>query len=330
MSVGKGTFVSSLRAESPKRIEALAAELRAFSGLLSLPSKGTETVISNVVYNTYEDDTKLYNRLYSADDYVDYVKWMQKIFKKGLIREDVLSTKAADYEGLPGNAGGIGWYHQHWTSLEPEVYTTNANTEAVSVPTFDSLYITFKPAAGGSAISVNSQHPDIAMEIINLMNSTKGQEIYNLMVYGFEGEHYTVEKELENGIKYITPIGYVGQGTSAANYGIWEWVVGNAKNAYLTSNYPETHKEYIFEYLNEGEDTEQSRLMGFAPVIDTLETKMAQIQATQSEYNNSLVSGSLDDVDTPLKELRNKMKAAGVEDVVAEMQRQVDEFLASK
>ncbi len=179
------------------------------------------------------------------------------------------------------------------------------------------------------AIPVNSECPDVAAMLINLMSSKKGTDLYNLMVYGIEGVHYTVDKELENGDKVITPKDYPEEGNSSSAYGLAKWIVGNAKNAYITSNQPENFKEVIYEHMNEGELTVVSPLMGFALDSTSIDTKLGQIKAIAKEYGDPIGSGAVD-TEALLKEMTTKYKQSGIDEVIAEIQGQVDSFLATK
>lgn len=42
------------------------------------------------------------------------------------------------------------------------------------------------------------------MQLIGLMNTEKGKDLYNLLVFGIEGEHYTKVNDKE-----IQPIGFI-------------------------------------------------------------------------------------------------------------------------
>ena len=165
--------------------------------------------------------------------------------------------------------------------------------------------------------------------LANLMLSEKGIELYNMMVYGIGGVHYTVDKVLENGDKMITPKDYPEEGNSSSAYGLQKWIVGNAKNAYITSNQPENFKEVIYEHMNEGELTVVSPLMGFALDATSIETKLGQIKAVGKEYGDPIGSGAVD-TEALLKEMLTKYEQAGVQDVITEIQGQVDAFLATK
>ena len=63
-----------------------------------------------------------------------------------------------------------------------------------------------------------------------------------------------------------------------------------------------------------------------APVID----QVIACQAVNSEYQKSLVYGAVSDLDATIAEYNEKLYAAGLQDIIDEKQRQLDEFLAAK
>ncbi len=292
-----------------------------------LQARGKEAIVDNFQYYYLNPEIKVF---YSYLDEQQLTLWRIKkeFFDKGYVRKDSLSAKAADFNGVKD--GNVMWTSQNWTgNFEPYAGDKAHDIDVIQIPQMDHFYVGYKPGAGGFAIPVNSEYPDVAAMLINLMNSKKGIDLYNLMVYGIEGVHYTVDKELEGGDKLITPKGYAEEGSSSSAYGLNKWIVGNAKNAYLTSNQKEDFKKVVYEYMNEGEDTIVSPLMGFALDASSIETKLGQVKAVASEFGNPLGSGAVDS-EKLIEEMTVKFQQAGTQDVIDEIQRQVDAFLKTK
>ena len=158
------------------------------------------------------------------------------------------------------------------------------------------------------------------MQVINLLQTDK--ELYNLLVYGIEGEHYT--KIGEDRIE--TPTGQ--QANSSDKYGLWAWIVGNAENAYDLQTTSEGNKNWVFNEVNKSEW--RSKLLGFKLDTTSISTELAQIEAIAEEFRDPLKSGSLENYEEMITEWENKLEIAGGSKVQQEIQRQVDEFLASK
>ncbi len=289
--------------------------------------RGKEGLVDNFQYYYEDPELKVFN---SHLDNQQFAIWRMKKYyaDNGYVRKDALSAKDSDFNGVKD--GNVMWSSQNWTGkFEPYYGDKSHNIDVVQIPVIDHFFIGYKPTAGGFAIPVNSECPDIAAKLINLMCSTKGIDLYNLLVYGIEGTHYTVDKELPNGDKMITPKDYAEEGVSSSAYGLNKWIVGNAKNAYVTSNQPENFKQVIYEFMNEGENTKISPLMGFALDTSSIDTKLSQIKAVSSEYGNTIGSGVVD-TETLIAEMTNKYEQAGNQEIIDEIQRQIDEFVASK
>lgn len=290
-------------------------------------ARGVESIVSSFRYFYLEPEIKV-NHAHLDGQQVSLWRAKKYFFDKGYVRKDALSAKSADFNGVKD--GNVAWTSQNWTGkIERFDGDKTHDIDVVQIPTNDHFFIPYKPAAGGFAVPVNSEYPDIAVKLANLMSTKKGIELYNLMVYGIEGVHYTVDKELADGDKMITPKDYPEEGNSSSAYGLAKWIVGNAKNAYITSNQPENFKEIIYEQMNEGELSVVSPLMGFAADTTSIDTKISQIAAVAKEYGDPIGSGAVD-TEALLEEMFVKYEQAGIQDVIAELQRQVDEFVATK
>ncbi len=255
-----------------------------------------------------EENKKIYDKMH---------EW----FEKGYIRKDVLSADNLNKENGTAN-GHIMWIANNYKGYEEG----EADGGAYYI-----LYLSPNPlvpmnnAAGALAISSKSENKKTAAKIINLMNTEKGKDLYNMLVWGIEGEHYTV-----TGDDRIETIGYTGQGTSSAPYGLWKWVVGNTKNAYMTQSDSEDYKEFVFERFNEGEDTLVSRAIGFSPDLTEYQSQLAQLSSVDGEYTKPLMYGAVANYESVYAEFMDKIKKCESDKIRDEIQKQLDEFMASK
>ena len=162
------------------------------------------------------------------------------------------------------------------------------------------------------AISATSKAPERAIEFLELINTDA--ELYNLMVNGIEGEHYT--KLDDNTIKKATN----------ANYGETDWIIGNVFNGYVLEGQPSD----IWEQTKAINDTaKQSKLIGFSPNLDPIKLEVNNCKSVIAEYLPALSEG-IGDVEALQQEMSEKMKTAGSEKIIAELQTQIDEWLAQK
>lgn len=108
------------------------------------------------------------------------------------------------------------------TQSEIDSKKAAGSTAYVKIPFENKHYIPYAASASNTAISINSKHPERAMQLIGLMNTAKGQRFdNNSLVFGIEGEHYTKVNDKE-----IQPIGYTSQPTSESPYGQYRFAMG--------------------------------------------------------------------------------------------------------
>ena len=164
------------------------------------------------------------------------------------------------------------------------------------------------------------------MLFIQAMCTERGKELYNTVVYGLEGVHWEFVDEANDEIRTFEYDG--SQGTSSESYCAHKWLVGNSFNAYVNQG---GSREWNDACLKVNENAVVSKLVGITFDYSSIQSKIDQINAIYSEYNDALFYGSKGkDWEAYYDEFVEKLKIAGVDEVTAELQRQVDAFLASK
>lgn len=162
------------------------------------------------------------------------------------------------------------------------------------------------------AVSNTSKHPEETLKYLELVNTDP--YVMNLLSYGIEGKHY--EKISDNMIKLVADSGYShGQA----------WALGNVFNSYALEGQPEDVWEQTAA-INDSANV--SPLIGFSFDPEPVKMEIASVSKVVKEYE-SLVGGELP-VDETNAEFTEKLKVAGLDDVLAEMQSQVDTFMESK
>ncbi|MEF2246212.1 ABC transporter substrate-binding protein [Paenibacillus sp. IITD108] len=241
-------------------------------------------------------------------------------FKKGYIRKDILSVQnPRTDEGKPD--GYVYWIHN--VSADQANFDSERYGFPIEViPMEQEDYITRPIYNTMTGITRTSKHPERAMQLLELMHTKEGKELYNLLVWGLEGKHY---KKVSD--DRIETIGYAGQGTADANYGLWKWVMGNTANSYETQADPAGFNE-MWQKLNE--EAIKSPVLEFKPNSEPVKTEIAQVQAVVKEYSASLQSGALPDHEKQYADFVEKMKKAGSDKVVQEYQRQLEQFISTQ
>ncbi len=275
-------------------------------------------VWGNFVINTYGDDKEVKFK-FQLPEVKTYYDRLADWYNKGYIRKDILSISDAKAD-MKRDGGFIAWVDNSYSGHNEIV--TSDGYEYYSFYIFANPVIPTTNAAGAIAIAASSEHKDIAARIINLMNCEQGKDLYNLLVWGLEGVHYN-----KIGEDRIETIGYTGQGNSNSPYGLWKWVVGNSKLAPTTQAEEEDYKEFVFDELNEGENTIVSKILGFKADLTNYQSNTSQINTVVKEYG-SLGHGAVTNHEKVYQEYMDKLEICGIEEVKAELQKQVDAFLA--
>jgi putative aldouronate transport system substrate-binding protein len=164
-----------------------------------------------------------------------------------------------------------------------------------------------------NAISRTSKNPERAMMLLNLVNTNKN--LFNLLSFGIEGKHYT--KIDDKTIHVNDKAGYAPQSA---------WVMGNTFNGYLVEGQPADTWEVQQKTNLEAQVTP---LVGFKLDQSPVTTEIANVQAVLDEYLPALNTGAVDP-NTKLPEFLTKLKQAGNDKLIAEIQKQVDAWKSLK
>ena len=165
------------------------------------------------------------------------------------------------------------------------------------------------------AIPAGSKNPEKAFRFIELLYTDK--YVKNLLNYGLEDVHY--KKLSDNVIELIDPA------NSGYNPG-HGWKFGDQFKDYLMSNEDPQKWEKFLAYNDEGLALNS---LGFVFDKTNVETQISACKNVVQAYYKQLFTGSVE-VEPTVKQFDAELKAAGVDDLIAEMQRQYDEWLTAK
>ncbi len=266
------------------------------------------------------DNTFTVHPYYTDELYKLLWQYKAEWYTKGYIRQDIASV--ANYQAFipndPENStvdygGGGGW-----TEDEGAVFTEKFGFDITTIYGSDICTVK-KSTATDWCIPVTAKNPERAAMLMNLLNSEGGKELYQLLVYGIEGKHYT--KNTDGTITMAEGAG----ATSDSTYGTYNWLVGNIKNSLFTDS---TQQEGI----KLTSDMEEKAIK--VPVIDfkfdgsELEAEMMNLAAIWGEYSDILEKGYAGDkFEEKYQEMVKRMDDAGAKEFFAEVQRQLDEYV---
>lgn len=287
--------------------------LNAFNAGIDFPGQ-TKMRIANkgqewdyTVYPHYAlEENKLTNDVYH--------EW----YKKGYIRQDWLTLDNPGADNAK-NDGYIAWFHNNFKG-QSEKETKAAGFDVTVVSLEQDYYIASLSSSTSTTIPRTSADPVRALKVLELMHTDKGAEMYNMLVWGIEGEHY--EKVSENRVKTLNYDG--SQANEEHPYGLHKWAVGNTFKIWTNQADEEGWNQYI---ENIHDNATVAPIVGFKPDTSMIQNELAQISAASAEFANIYAYPNYEQL---WEEMVKKLKIAGIEKVAAEMQKQVDSFIAAK
>ncbi len=265
-------------------------------------------------------DETIYS-IFATPEQEEHIRLMYKWGQAGYISPDAALT-SFDYNGTFGR-GDFLVFSQPLKGngiKAAEMYQANATAE------FECVEITMQPKyvvtthAGGSmfAIPVTCQNPEAAMKYLNLMHSDP--TLVNLMLFGKEGVNYT---KIDDTTVEVTP--------DANWYGVHggAWTVGNTLLQYVTKGEDPQKNALLQSYAD---DAVATASLGFRFVKDNVADQIAAVDAVVSEKANPLMCGQVDpdDPNLGIEALKADLTAAGMDAIIAEVQKQYDAWKAAK
>lgn len=282
--------------------------------MLYLAQKGYVSInnsgVNEFLFYNVEEEHPTLKTIYEIDGVTDFLEMMARWNEKGFYSKSALAdTDTTKFENGKSavkvynldNYRSYAIQHPEW-----DIQFANLYKDVAHLPyTQDAL-----------VIPTTAQHPERALALWNLI--TTDQEAYDAFMYGVEGTTYELN---ESGQYKILDTDLYAENNCWA-----------ARTTELNRNPMGTPEGYdatkqAFEEMI-AEDGSAEKYTSF--VIDTslIEVEYAACQSVNQQYWWPLELGYTD-ITTGLAEYQEKLEAAGLETVRAELQRQLDEYLTT-
>lgn len=264
------------------------------------------TVQKDLIFIDQEGNVKNWME---TDEFRQCAEFFRKLYEKGYVPEDVLSSGWSSWNTML--TGDFIWVDQCQLWDTEEVWK-----ERIPGVELDTIYLNqdakqFRPNSfrNDTAVSATSGHPAEAVKFMDWMYAS--QENYDLMVYGVEG--LTWNDEGEKLYSKVDP-------TFEFNA---DWMIGNMEYERYQKG---TYDKFIEIMGEEKPDAENSVVLNFTfdPAAVADEYANCQAEVAQSIYPIKL---GLVSYEEGYEDALARMKAAGIDAVVEEYQRQVNEYL---
>lgn len=274
----------------------------------------------NIVASSYDQLTDI-SFLAMVPGYDDYVKRMRRWEQKGFWSKSVLTNKVLSMDAfVVGKTAVASCNSGQAKSIMERVLPSHPEWK----PEFVSFRYESKSGvhpmswmADGMAVGKNSENPDRALMVLNKIRSDR--DCYDLMFYGIKNKNYVLNEKGE----YSLPEGVSADknGYPAVNQGQW----GITVQEFMRRSTTEWMDYYDVVKKKYDEIATPDRLALFAFKRDSVQSEMSAISQIMTQYNKPLLFGKVDP-EQGLKTLRDKLKEAGSDNVLAEVKKQLEEY----
>lgn len=253
---------------------------------------------------------------YFTDEFKTMAERVANWYEEDLIYKDAATAKDSGNTLLKAGTGVAEVVQQESGSLE----TMEASTghEFVAIKVTDMMISTSSITKFGYCVPVTAKQPEAAIKFLNLLYTS--EDIMNTLTYGVEGRDWMLGDD-----GYATyPEGVTGD-TVAYHQG--DFLYGNQ---FLVTPWEGavTTRE---EQKAATDETEHSKYFGFQIDSAGLENTLTACYNVQQQYLATVLSGSSGaNWEKTLEEFQNDLKKAGIDELVAAYQEQLDAWLAAQ
>ncbi|WP_168123539.1 ABC transporter substrate-binding protein [Paenibacillus sp. HB172176] len=254
------------------------------------------------------DDYKIVNVL-ETQEMKQALDTMHKYYQAGYIPTEAMTMDSLTDVQTTGK-----WFADRATSqpFADNLWSSSYGYPVVSTPASEALIYNWSVMGSMQAISANSEYPEKAMEFLNLVNTDP--VLRNMLDSGIEGVHY---KKVSDDVMENLP--------ESKNYDMPTFSLGNLMITYLNPTDPADKWEEFKKFNDAGKP---APLLGFNFDTSKVATEIASVQNVREEFWAPLMTGTVDPEEY-LAKANEKFKAAGLDKIIEEAQRQLDEWRAA-
>lgn len=253
--------------------------------------------------------------IYETEEYANMLNDIRAWYEKGYISTDVLTAgENVDTYWKTGNA--FCCIRQH-DALNADIHAAAATgqygTETLSVPlgAQNCIFLRYQ-----NAIPVTAQNPEGAMIFLNQLYTNP--DLINAMYHGKKDVDWFIN---DDGLLEYKPDSSYANNTSGG-------VMQHFGNFFLATDLATTYKGYSADLEAAMAKANRQRSLGFMFETDNVAVQYTAVKNVIEEYKG-LEYGTMD----PAVELPNfiqKLKNAGIDDIIAEKQQQLNAWVAAQ
>ncbi|NBD25124.1 ABC transporter substrate-binding protein [Paenibacillus glycinis] len=247
---------------------------------------------------------------------------LRRYYMEGYINEDAALRES---QGLKRGAR-VFWKAAGGGPLSENSWSKDRGYRLVAYPVTPALITTESVRGGVMAVSADTKHPVESVKFLNLLNTDP--EVRNLFNFGIEGVHYTLNRSGQVVPKPAKDSNGNPIPDAPPSYGGVQYTQGNwfiLKT--MGGQFPDPLDKWN-QFRAGNKEAVKSSTLGFTPDLSRMPIQLQNIQMVWEKYYPSLMTGSVN-VDEELPKFNRELRQAGIDEVRAEVQRQLDAWRAT-
>ena len=260
--------------------------------------------------------------LFETDEYKEYCEQMHSWYEAGYINPDV-NTLSDDVTSQMKSGNYLGYVGTSYPGTIVGMQN-NIGVEFEQFNLVEPYASTYESSEALWAIPNSCENPEKVMQFLNLLYQERDldTDIDSLLSDGLKDVSYTVTEEVDGSKAIIT-----------AADGTWsQWMPDSLYGNYFTTPKYEPCEASIYDEMEEFNDsiTENGRITsiyGYTFNSENVSSEVAAVASVTEQYRGLVGYGSMDP-DEVLPEFISALKDAGIDDIIAENQSQLDEWLS--
>jgi putative aldouronate transport system substrate-binding protein len=252
---------------------------------------------------------------YFSDEFAKASKRANDWYKDGLIYKDAATSQDMGNALIKNNVA-FSTIEGSELGVEQSMLAQTGH-EVICTKILKGILTTQSTSKFGFAVPVTATEPEAAVKFLNLLYSDS--DIENTLAWGLKGRDW-VEKDGQA----TYPKGVTAQNVA---YHTADFLNGNQ---FIILPWDGSGADFRNAQKKAQEDMQVSKYVGFSFDSSGVESELTACFNVSQTYKSSLSSGSANNYQATLKEFKDKLKAAGIDKVIAAYQKQLDAWLAKK
>lgn len=319
---GIDKFAEDAKKVLPKDIEVMKWNNNNYSSILDILLNKYDLVkldFHGFVFDLNDPTCKLIP-IEQTQAYKDSVTLIKKWADEGIISKNMIVDKGdtnAEYRSgkILLNYSTHEWCNANWGFSEPAAQNEYSELYA------DKKSYNRSSLANAVALNRNAANPERTLMFLNMVQTNK--ELYDMVMYGIEGKTYVIDGE-----KAAYPKGITAQNS---NYMDWagQWAMWSPEFMRPTDTYSSGFWKAEAEYAKNSLNVE-NKIDGLFFSTDNIKNEISKRDQLEAETGKILQYGVSKNVNEDLTKYIAQQKTAGLDKILADLQKQVDAYLSNK